>query len=135
MKTNTVGTNFLIATSTDAPGSRIRGNAVLRISRPPPVTDLTAWRSASVTKWYANKAAIRCAKKSMPPVFWRMMSTSTKYTHESSSGLSSSQTWPTTVSKCCERRLVRASSNANSRRFHSSRMYGRSGGRPTRCGS
>jgi hypothetical protein len=64
-----------------------------------------------------------------------MMSTSTKYTHESSSGLSSNQTWPTTVSKCCERRLVRESSKANSRRRHSSRTYGRIGGRPTRWGS
>ena len=54
MKTGTkmtiVGRNRLKAVITDAPGSSRRGNAVLRISRPPPVTDRTAWRIASVTK-------------------------------------------------------------------------------------
>ena len=45
-----VGTKRLNAVITDAPGSSSRGNAVLRISRPPPVTDLTAWRIESATK-------------------------------------------------------------------------------------
>ena len=56
MKITTVGRKRLNATITDAVGSSMRGNAVLRISRPPPVTERTAWRIASVTKWKTNSA-------------------------------------------------------------------------------
>ena len=58
-----------------------------------------------------------------------------KYTQASISGLSTSHSCPNTVLKCCARSRVRASSTANERRRHASRMYGTSGGSPTRCGS
>ena len=45
-----VGRKRQKAVITEASGSSSRGNAVLRISRPPPTTDRTACRIASVTK-------------------------------------------------------------------------------------
>ena len=92
-----VGRKRLNAVITDARGSSTRGNAVLRISAPPPTTERTAWRIASVTKLKTNRHAIRWAKNLAPPVRAARMSTSTKNTNASSSGLSTSQSCPNTV--------------------------------------
>jgi hypothetical protein len=58
-----VGRNFFVALITEASGSRTRGKAELRISRPPETTDFVPWRTASDTRWYAKIPATRWAKK------------------------------------------------------------------------
>jgi hypothetical protein len=98
------------AVSTDSSGKSVRGKAAFRIRRPPLVTDFAPCLIELLTSRKANRASMRCARNSVPLLPPRTIVTSAKSTRARSSGLSSSHSWPSTVLKCCERRLERASS-------------------------
>ena len=58
----TIGRKRKNAVITDARGNRARGNAVLRISRPPPTTDRAPCLTDMLTKRKANRHNMRLAR-------------------------------------------------------------------------
>ncbi len=119
--TGTVGRKRLKPPTTDDSGSSTRGKAVFRISLPPPTIEFVASRTEPAKSWKRNSAAVRWAKNSTPRLPPRMTITSMKYTQAIKSGVRTSQSWPSAVSKCFARSFVRDRVSANSRRRTSSR--------------
>ena len=123
------------ASITDASGSRSRGNAVLRISFPPPDDRPGSARDRAADEVEGEEARAAGARRTRPASAAAEDVDQHEVDEPSSSGLRISQSWPEARVEVLRAQVRARQLESELAPRHSSRRYGPSGGSPTRCGS